>query len=58
MDQGDQIEAFSSELDALVDRYGSEFDLSMAAAVGVLHMKAHALCVVWQKNHEEGDEDE
>jgi hypothetical protein len=36
----DQIEAFGREVDYLVDRYYSEFDLTPSAMVGVLTMVA------------------
>lgn len=39
MDNQKQIAAFANELDNLCDRYAHEFDLSSAAACGVLMMK-------------------
>jgi len=38
MNNKDQIFAFESDLNALIDRYRSEFELSLAAAVGVLEV--------------------
>jgi len=34
----------AKELDKLVDRYRSEYEMSYAAVVGVLQMKIHLLC--------------
>lgn len=53
MDTNEQTDAFANELDALVDRFRSEFDLTYAVVVGVLHMKAHLLCVEAAKEAEE-----
>lgn len=39
-----QVSAFGDELDRLIDRFRDEFDISYAAIVGTLHMKAHLLC--------------
>lgn len=44
MSEAEQVKAFANELDLLVERYSNEFDLTYAAAVGVLFMKAHLLC--------------
>lgn len=44
MDDKQQIFAFADDLDRLVDRYRSEFDLTYAAVVGILFMKAQLLC--------------
>lgn len=44
MDANDQTFHFADELDKLVDRFREEYDLSYAAIVGSLHMKAHLLC--------------
>lgn len=54
MNEHEQVRAFGNDLDALVDRHRREFDLSYAAAVGVLHMKAHLLC---SEAEERGDEE-
>jgi hypothetical protein len=43
MNNHDQIAAFANELDKLCDRYASEFDLSSAAACGVLMMKVRLI---------------
>ena len=40
MDQGEQINAFMDDLDQILQRYTLEFDLSYAAVVGCLTMKA------------------
>jgi hypothetical protein len=39
----DQVEQFGNDLDRLVNRYAQEYDLPVAAIVGVLHFKIHAL---------------
>lgn len=44
MTETDQINHFADDLDNLVDRYRNEYDISYAAIVGTLHMKAHLLC--------------
>ncbi len=44
MDDKQQIFAFADDIDRLVERYRSEFDMTYAAVVGVLFMKAQLLC--------------
>jgi len=44
MDDKQQIFAFAYDIDKLVERYRSEFDMTYAAVVGVLFMKAQLLC--------------
>lgn len=39
-----QIEHFENDLDALVERYRKEFDMTYAAMVGSLQLKIHDLC--------------
>lgn len=43
MDHKEQIQHFADELDRLVERFRSEYDLTYAATVGALMMKAHLL---------------
>jgi hypothetical protein len=38
MNQFQQIDCFACDIDALIHRYRSEFDLSVAAVIGVLEM--------------------
>lgn len=38
MTQAQQIQSFSDDLKRLIDRYRSEFDLTVAGAVGVLEI--------------------
>ena len=38
MNHAEQIQAFADEVTALVERYRQEFDLPVAAAVGVLEL--------------------
>ena len=40
MDNLEQTQAFSDTLDAAIDRFTQEFDLSYASVIGVLAMKA------------------
>jgi hypothetical protein len=44
MDDKQQITAFADDIDRLIERYREEFDMTYAAVVGVLFMKAHLLC--------------
>lgn len=55
MDHNEQTEAFAAELDALVDRFRSEFDLTYAVVVGVLHIKAHLMCAEAAKEDDQSD---
>lgn len=43
MTEREQGVAFAKDLDALVDRYRSEFDLSYPVVIGILHIKAQYL---------------
>jgi hypothetical protein len=43
MSPAEQAEAFSRDLDRLVDRYREEFDLLVVTAVGILFNKARTL---------------
>ena len=38
MDLSDQIDAFSDDLNRLIDRYRSEFDLTVPSVLGVLEL--------------------
>ena len=38
------VEHLSNEIDKLIDRFRSEYEISYAEVVGVLHMKIHTLC--------------
>ena len=44
MDQTTQIQHFCNDLDKLIDRYASEFDLNYASIIGALQMKSYLLC--------------
>lgn len=48
-----QTDSFADELDKLVDRFRSEYDMSYAQVVGVLEMKKWLLC---SEAEERGDE--
>lgn len=43
MTDREQIKAFADELDNLVNRFADEFNLTTAAAVGVLMIKAQEI---------------
>lgn len=53
MSQQEQIAAFANDLDALVERYRAEFDLTYASVLGALTMKAHTLMNEAIDNHEQ-----
>ena len=57
MSDAEQISAFAAELDALVERYREEFDLTYAAVVGALHMKAFEICREAEEPLEDDDDD-
>ena len=40
-----QLDAFANDLDNLIERYRSEFELTYAVVVGVLQMKSHLMMV-------------
>ena len=54
MTEKEQIDHFAKDLNRLVDRYRSEYELSYASVVGVLHMKIFSMC---DEARESGDEE-
>ncbi len=60
MDEKTQIGCFNEDLDRLIQRYGDEFDMSLAAMVGTLHVKIHELVAnsIDQDDEEEDDDTE
>lgn len=52
MTESDQIDAFDNELSALIGRFINEFDLTTAAAIGVLEIKKHDLIAHALKNRD------
>lgn len=44
MSEKEQTDHFANDIDKLVERYRSEYEVSYAAVVGVLQMKIHLLC--------------
>lgn len=44
MTDKEQTDHFANELDALVDRFRSEYEMSYAVVIGTLQMKIHLLC--------------
>ena len=55
MDNGEQIEQFQNKLDKLVDTYTEEFDLSIAAMIGILMCKIYELLA--NSNDDEDNEE-
>ncbi len=52
---------FANDLEALINRYRSEYDLTYAQLVGVLHIQTHLLCREAEKKADaaiEQDEDD
>lgn len=43
MTGNEQVQALADDLGRLIDRYRQEFELSLAAVVGTLHVVAHEL---------------
>lgn len=54
MSESEQVKHLGDELDRLVDRFRSEYDMTYASVVGVLHMKAHLLCAEAAEREDEG----
>lgn len=53
MDEKSQTEHFADDLDKLVNRYRSEYDIQYASLVGVLQMKIHLLCQEAEQREDE-----
>lgn len=43
MSEKEQIIHFANDLDALVNRYRNEYEITYASTIGVLQMKIHTL---------------
>lgn len=56
MDNLEQTQAFSDTLDAAIDRFTQEFDLSYASVIGVLAMKAIEITIQSSLNYEDDNE--
>lgn len=56
MDNGKQIEQFQNKLDKLVNTYTEEFDLSIAAMIGIFVCKIYELLVNQENEDDEEDE--
>ncbi len=56
MTDREQIQAFSDDLRILIEKYIAEFDLTTAAAVGVLQIKVHELIQSALDRDDEEDE--
>lgn len=57
MDEKQQIECFSDDLDKLLERYSDEFDMSLASQVGTLFIKIQEL-ISMSLDVDEDDEDD
>jgi len=55
MDNGEQIQQFQNKLDRLVDTYTEEFDLSIAAMIGILMCKIYEILA--DANDDKDDEE-
>lgn len=55
MSEKEQTERFARDVDNLVERYRSEYDLSYASIVGVLQIKVHLMCDE-MLNHDDEEE--
>ena len=53
MNHKQQLAHFSNDLDTLVNRYRSEYDLTYGAIVGALEFKKWILCQEAQNSQEE-----
>lgn len=56
MDNGKQIEQFQNKLDKLVNTYTEEFDLSIAAMIGIFVCKIYELLANQENEDDEEDE--
>lgn len=57
MSEQEQIAHFDKELGRLVDRFAVEYEMTYAAVVGCLFMKAHVLCDQAKRMAEDDAED-
>ncbi len=55
MTEQEQIAHLANDLDALIERYRSEYELTLASVVGVLEMQKFLLC---QEAQELGSSDD
>ncbi len=53
MTDPEQTTHFANEIDALVDKYRNEYDITYASIVGVLQMKIHLLCEEAEEREDE-----
>lgn len=53
MSAKEQTDHFANELDKLVDRFRSEYEMSYAQVVGVLEMKKWLLCSEVEERRDE-----
>ena len=44
MTEQETINAFSNEIEKVINRFAHEFDIPYASAIGVLHIAAQRLC--------------
>jgi len=55
MTEGEQIEHFANDLDTLINRYRSEYNICTASVVGCLEMKSFLLCREAEERHDPAD---
>lgn len=48
-----QVDHFANDLDAMVDRYRAEYDLTYADVIGALTIKIHLLCMEADEREDE-----
>lgn len=53
MSHVDQIEHLENDLDRIIERYRSEYDMTFAAMIGVFQLKVHQLSVEAYEEPEE-----
>ena len=60
MTQEEQIDHLENDIDALINRYKDEFDLTHPTLIGVLQMKCHLLMyeAVCAYDNEDGDNED
>ncbi len=52
MNEQEQGQAFAKDLDALINRYANEFEMTYAMAIGIMQIKITTLCLESQPEEE------
>lgn len=58
MSDAEQTQAFADDLQRLVQRYKNEFEITAAAAVGVLQFQQYLIMQEMQQRHADGEFDD